>query len=152
MSRKLAREVAFKVVFSNNFQFEDEDNKEQLINNIIEDEELAALENSKNNGDEISNEDKKYIEQVTKGIAEKIDELDEKIKPYLKGWTMDRIGKTDLAILRLAVYEIFYREDIPYKVSINEAVELAKVFCDEGSPAFINGVLAGVVNSLSEEK
>ena len=81
-----------------------------------------------------------------------IGELDEKIKPYLKGWTMDRIGKTDLAILRLAVYEIFYRDDIPYKVSINEAVELAKSFCDDASPSFINGVLAGVVNSLSEEK
>ena len=65
---------------------------------------------------------------------------------------MDRIGKTDLAILRLAVYEIFYRDDIPYKVSINEAVELAKVFCDESSTAFINGVLAGVIGSLSEEK
>ena len=82
------------------------------------------------------------------GIAEKKDELDEKIKTYLKGWTMDRISKTDLAILRLAVYEMLYREDIPCKVSINEAIELAKAFCEETSPAFINGVLAGVVNSL----
>ncbi|MBQ8298794.1 MAG: transcription antitermination factor NusB [Clostridia bacterium] len=155
MSRKLAREVAFKIVFSNNFQFEEieeNENKNQLLNNIIADGELTASEDSKNNGDEISAEDKKYIEQVTQGVAEKLEELDEKIKPYLKGWTMDRIGKTDLAILRLAVYEIFYREDIPYKVSINEAVELAKIFCDESSPSFINGVLAGVVSSLSEEK
>lgn len=153
MSRKFAREIAFKIVFSNNFQFEEiEENKSQLLNNIITDGELTASEDSQKNGDEISAEDRKYIEQVTKGIAEKLVELDEKIKPYLKGWTMDRIGKTDLAILRLAVYEIFYRDDIPYKVSINEAVELAKVFCDESSPAFINGVLAGVIGSLSEEK
>lgn len=155
MSRKLAREIAFKIVFSNNFQFEEieeNEDKSQLLNNIISDGELTDSDNSKNNSDEISAEDKKYIEQVTKGIAEKLEELDEKIKPYLKGWTMDRIGKTDLAILRLAVYEIFYREDIPYKVSINEAVELAKVFCDDSSPAFINGVLAGIISTLSEEK
>lgn len=155
MSRKLAREIAFKIVFSNNFQFEEieeNENKGQLLNNIIEDVELTASDDSKNKVEEISAEDRKYIEQVTKGIAEKLEELDERIKPYLKGWTMDRIGKTDLAILRLAVYEIFYRDDIPYKVSINEAVELAKVFCDESSPAFINGVLAGVIGSLSEEK
>ena len=61
---------------------------------------------------------------------------------------MDRISKTDLAILRLAVYEILYRDDIPYKVSVNEAVELAKLFSDDSSPSFINGVLAGVINEL----
>lgn len=160
MSRKLAREIAFKIVFSNNFQFEDVETlntnetedlrKTQLLENLIEDR--TSEEDTKNVNDDISSEDKKYIAEVTQGIAEKIEELDEKIKPYLKGWTMDRIAKTDLAILRLAVYEIFYREDIPYKVSINEAVELAKAFCDDSSPAFINGVLAGVVGSISEEK
>lgn len=160
MSRKLAREIAFKIVFSNNFQFEDveinnvedaeEIRKAQLLENIISDK--NSEEDTKNVNDDISAEDKKYITEVTKGVAEKINELDEKIKPYLKGWTMDRIGKTDLAILRLAVYEIFYRDDIPYKVSINEAVELAKSFCDDSSPSFINGVLAGIINSLSEEK
>ena len=160
MSRKLAREIAFKIVFSNNFQFEDaeindlenteETRKAQLLENIIGDR--NSEEDTKNVNDDISAEDKKYITEVTEGVAEKIEELDEKIKPYLKGWTMDRIGKTDLAILRLAVYEIFYRDDIPYKVSINEAVELAKSFCDDSSPSFINGVLAGIINSLSEEK
>ena len=160
MSRKLAREIAFKIVFSNNFQFEDADindlenteetRKAQLLENIIGDR--NSEEDTKNVNDDISAEDKKYITEVTEGVAEKIEELDEKIKPYLKGWTMDRIGKTDLAILRLAVYEIFYRDDIPYKVSINEAVELAKSFCDDSSPSFINGVLAGIINSLSEEK
>lgn len=160
MSRKLAREIAFKIVFSNNFQFEDveslntneveETRKVQLLENLIEDR--TSEEDTKNVNDDISAEDKKYITEVTQGIAEKIEELDEKIKPYLKGWTMDRIAKTDLAILRLAVYEIFYRDDIPYKVSINEAVELAKAFCDDASPSFINGVLAGVVGSISEEK
>ncbi len=143
MSRKIAREVAFKIIFSNEFEFE-KDTLKELIENIISDVELVETTNK----NDISSEDKKYIEQVVSGIAEKRDELDEKIKTYLKGWTMDRISKTDLAILRLAVYEMLYREDIPCKVSINEAIELAKAFCEESSPSFINGVLAGVVNSL----
>ncbi|MBR3888132.1 MAG: transcription antitermination factor NusB [Clostridia bacterium] len=141
MSRKIAREVAFKIIFSNEFE---QDSLKELIENIVSDNELIETTNK----NDISSEDKKYIEQVVLGIAEKKEELDEKIKTYLKGWTMDRISKTDLAILRLAVYEMLYREDIPCKVSINEAVELAKAFCEETSPAFINGVLAGVVNSL----
>lgn len=153
MSRKLAREIAFKVVFSSNFQNGNED-CENLIDDLLHDKYLAEEKEIEENSikealQDISEEDKKYIEEVTTGILDKISELDEKIKTYLKGWTMDRIGKTDLAILRLAVYEILYREDIPYKVSINEAVELAKMFCDETSPAFINGLLAGIVNSLT---
>ena len=63
---------------------------------------------------------------------------------------MERISKTDLAILRLATYEILYRDDIPFKVSVNEAVELAKSFSDDSSPSFINGVLAGVINGLEK--
>ena len=139
MSRKIAREVAFKIIFSNEFE---QDSLKELIENIISDSELVETTNK----NDISSEDKKYIEQVVLGIAEKKDELDEKIKTYLKGWTMDRISKTDLAILRLAVYEMLYREDIPCKVSINEAVELAKRYSSDHGPSFVNGVLAKVAN------
>ena len=97
---------------------------------------------------EITQEDKGYINDIVQGVMAKKEELDEKIRKYLKGWTMDRISKTDLAILRLAIYEITYRDDIPYKVSVNEAVELAKTFSDSTSSSFINGVLAGVVTEL----
>ena len=135
MSRKVARELSFKVIFSFNFQSEDEE-IESLINN---------LENETN---DITKEDKEYIKDIVTGIIEHKDKLDETIKKYLKEWTMARISKTDLAILRLATFEILYREDIPYKVSINEAVELAKMFSDDSSPSFINGVLAGVVSGL----
>ena len=135
MSRKVARELSFKVIFSINFQSEDEE-IESLINNL------------ENETDDITKEDKEYIKEIVTGIKENKDKLDDEIKKYLKEWTMDRISKTDLAILRLAVYEIMYREDIPYKVSVNEAVELAKSFSDDSSPSFINGVLAGVINSL----
>lgn len=135
MSRKIARELSFKVIFSFNFQNENEE-IESLINN---------LENETN---DITNEDKEYIREIISGIIQNKEKLDDIIKKYLKEWTMDRISKTDLAILRLAVYEILYRDDIPYKVSVNEAVELAKLFSDDSSPSFINGVLAGVINEL----
>lgn len=163
MSRKLAREIAFKIVFSSNFKFEDElENPIQeeenyktvggeLLDNIVADKELIFQEDQTDGNDEVTEEDRKYISQVTRGIEENIEKLDEIIKPFLKGWTMERIGKTDLAILRLAVYEIIFRDDIPYKVSINEAVELAKIFCEDNSPSFINGVLAGVISSLDNK-
>lgn len=135
MSRKIARELAFKVIFSVDFQHENEDVEKLIMN--LEDETK-----------EITQEDKEYINDIVQGVIAKKEELDEKIRKYLKGWTMDRISKTDLAILRLAIYEITYRGDIPYKVSVNEAVELAKTFSDSTSSSFINGVLAGVVTEL----
>lgn len=135
MSRKIARELAFKVIFSVDFQHENEDVEKLIMN--LEDETK-----------EITQEDKGYINDIVQGVIAKKEELDEKIRKYLKGWTMDRISKTDLAILRLAIYEITYRDDIPYKVSVNEAVELAKTFSDSTSSSFINGVLAGVVTEL----
>ena len=135
MSRKIARELAFKVIFSVDFQHENEDVEKLIMN--LEDETK-----------EITQEDKGHINDIVQGVIAKNEELDEKIRKYLKGWTMDRISKTDLAILRLAIYEITYREDIPYKVSVNEAVELAKTFSDSTSSSFINGVLAGVVTEL----
>ena len=137
MSRKVARELSFKVIFSFNFQSESE-SIETLINN---------LESETN---DITKDDKEYIKEIVKGIIENKDMLDETIKKYLKEWTMDRISKTDLAILRLAIFEILYRDDIPYKVSVNEAVELAKCFSEDSSPSFINGVLAGVISGNKE--
>lgn len=135
MSRKIARELVFKVIFSMNFQHENEE-LENLILNL------------KNETNDITKEDSEYIKDIVWGVTEKKELLDEKIKKYLKSWTMDRINKTDLAILRLATYEILYREDIPYKVSVNEAVELAKMFSEQTSSSFINGVLAGIVSEL----
>ena len=156
MSRKIAREVAFKVIFSNQFQEGNEDLLHHLVDTLANDVELSSkLEESHEakpvTPEELSEEDKIYIEEVCTGVAQNVATLDDKIQANLKGWKMERIGKTDLAILRLAIYEMLYREDIPYKVSINEAVELAKVFCEESSPSFINGVLGAIVSSLSEE-
>ncbi len=136
MSRKVAREVAFKTIFSLNFQGE-EVNPEEIIKSEIQEAGQKL---------DISKTDMTYIQEVCHGVFEKVNELDEKINNSLKSWKMERISKTDLAILRLAIYEILYRSDIPHKVSVNEAVELAKAFSDASSPSFINGVLASIIN------
>ena len=137
MSRKVAREVAFKVIFSYDFQGEDTGFPE-------------LMEELKKEHTDLSAEDDIYIKAVIEGVKDNKDKLDQVIQKYLKGWTMERISKTDLAILRLATFEILYREDIPYKVSVNEAVELAKTFSDDSSSSFINGVLAGVIQEIEK--
>ncbi len=136
MSRKIAREVAFKIIFETSFQGDEKISK--LMNELLENAEEKY---------EVNSEDDKYIQEITEGVKEKEAKLDEEIKKHLKGWTMERLNKVDVAILRLAIYEILYRDDIPYKVSVNEAIELAKVFSEESSPSFVNGVLAEVINN-----
>ena len=141
MSRKVARELAFKIIFAGNFQNEE----------IIPEDAITALLKENEQVEEINKEDMEYIKEISHGVYSNIKLIDEKIEKHLKGWTMDRICKTDLAILRLAIYEILYRDDIPDKVSVNEAVELAKAFSEESSSAFINGVLAGILNKKTED-
>ena len=92
-----------------------------------------------------SNKDKVYIMSKVKGISDNLKTIDESIEKNSNGWKLNRIGKAELAILRVAVYEILYDSDIPDKVAINEAVELAKEYADPKSAAFINGVLSGLV-------
>ena len=87
-------------------------------------------------------EEAAYIRGRFHKIEEKIEELDKMLNEASKGWKVNRMSKVDLAIMRLAVYEMKMDEDIPVKVAINEAVELAKKFGGDDSPAFVNGVLA----------
>ena len=142
MSRKLAREVAFKLIFETFFQKEEEVEKlEKLL--------WADEENDKSG---ITEEDDKYIKEITSGVVDKKTELDAQITKYLKeGWTLERLSKIDVSILLLSTYEILYRDDIPYKVSVNEAVEIAKIFSDEASPSFINGVLAEIISTKNKD-
>ena len=83
-----------------------------------------------------------YINSKSKGILEHIDEIDALINEKSTGWKTSRMAKVDLSIIRIAVYEIKYEDDIPFKVSVNEAVELAKKYGADESPAFVNGILA----------
>ena len=89
--------------------------------------------------------DEAYIQGKLDRILEKLSEIDELISTTAKGWTIDRMGKVELTIIRLAVYEIKFDEKIPDSVAINEAVELAKKFGQEESSGFVNGVLARFV-------
>ena len=94
---------------------------------------------------EQSPEDLEYISSKVKAIQEKLPEIDGIIENVSQGWSIKRLGKAELAILRLAVYEIRFDDDIPDKVAVNEAVELAKEYSDEKAASFINGVLSGVL-------
>ena len=128
MTRRQLRENVFKMLFSVEFH-DDKELPEQLI--LFEDE----LE-------PISEDEKIYMTNKYKDIYAHIEELDAAINEVSKGWKTIRMGKVDLTLIRLAVYEIRFEEEIPVKVSINEAVELAKKYGTDDSPAFVNGILA----------
>ncbi|CEN76629.1 MAG: transcription antitermination factor NusB [Paraclostridium sordellii] len=109
----------------------------------------ADVELNENQLDEII--DRKYLNEMVKNFELNKSTIDELISKYAKNWTINRMAKVDLAILRLAVCEILYVPNIPTKVSINEAIELAKLYCDDKSPKFINGILGSVVNEIGEK-
>lgn len=90
----------------------------------------------------IEEKDKIYIENKYMEIVSKLEEIDASINKIAEGWKTNRMGKVDLTIIRLAQYEMKYDEDVPVNVAINEAVELAKKFGQDESPAFVNGILA----------
>ncbi|NLP46602.1 MAG: transcription antitermination factor NusB [Epulopiscium sp.] len=133
MSRRLAREEVFKLVFQIDFVQNSDEKREQI--------ELYFSQNPK-----LEKLDTRFIIEEVEGIQSYQKQIDAILEQYAEGWKISRMGKVDLAILRLAVYEIFYALDIPIRVSINEAVELAKKFGEESSPAFVNGVLGKIVS------
>jgi len=91
-----------------------------------------------------------FASQLFMGICEHLDDIDKVIGKHSDHWKIGRIGKVELAILRLALYEILHRQDIPLKVAINEAIELAKGFGDENSRAFVNGILDAVARAVDQ--
>ena len=132
MSRKKARDNAFKCIYE--LEFDNEKNVERIL-------EFCYEEN------ESKEDEKKYIDVVVNGVKENLESIDRIILSKLKNWSMERIAKIDLAILRLAIYEIMYMDDIPVKVTANEAVELAKLYGNNDSKSFVNGVIAKVIES-----
>ncbi len=129
MKRSELREQIFKLLFRVEFNsMEEMSEQEQLF---IE-----------NDDKEMSEADADYITGKYEKIAEKLSEIDEMINKETTGWDTTRIAKVDLAIIRLAIYEIKYDETVPTGVAINEAVELAKKYGQDQSQAFVNGVLA----------
>ena len=112
------------------------------IANAIEKKEVEDIKSSVKGINEQFEKKKEYISNKFHNIVEKIDEIDAAINEVSEGWKTRRMGKVDLTLIRLAVYEMKYEDDIPVKVAINEAVELAKQYGTDESPAFVNGVLA----------
>lgn len=87
-----------------------------------------------------------YLETLVSGVIEHQAEIDQKIKENLKKWSISRIAKTDLIIMRIAIYEMLYEEKTPNIVALNEALELTKIYSDDQSRKFVNGVLSNIVN------
>ena len=97
------------------------------------------------NWEEITDEERTKLVERTMAMIDKLPELDALISEHSDGWSLNRMAKVDLTLIRLALYEIKFDEEIPVGVAINEAVELAKQYGGENSPGFINGVLAKLV-------
>lgn len=129
MTRKQEREQAFCLIFEKCFREETCDEVLELAKDI-RDFELTD-----------------YIKNVFMGVYQNLEFIDGVISKYLDKWTIDRISKTDLSLLRLAVYEMKFCDDIPESVTVNEAVELAKNYSGEKGPTYINGVLGNILRS-----
>ena len=134
MNRSSIRENAFKLIYS--LEIQNADNLEEQIELFFESNNIKE------------EEAKKYITDVVLGIDKNKEQILNDIEQNLKEeWKLSRISKMDLAILKLAIYEIKYNE-IPYKVAINEAVELAKKYGEDKSKNFVNGILASIVKEM----
>lgn len=138
MTRKRTRENLYIMLFQTDFH-KQEDRMEQA------DIYLEGLEDA-----DATKKAKGELRARFESVLEHIEEIDKKIEEKANGWTLPRLAKADLTVMRLAIFEILFDEEVPNKVAINEAVELAKVYGGDKSSGFVNGVLASVVKELSE--
>lgn len=130
MQRSAMRELAFKLIYEIEIQKDVEDDNLELFfeNNNIEVEEVQD-----------------YLKEISEGIKLHKEEINELIVHNLKkNWSLNRISKINLSLIKIAIFEMLYL-DLPYKIAINEVVELAKKYADDQAPVFINGILASVV-------
>ena len=133
-TRSEARDAAFTLVFQLSFHTDDME--------VIFDELLQAHPESEQNLG--------CIRAVVEGVNENNDEFEEIISKHLKsGWTISRISRVSVAVMKMAIYEMKFMDDVPPKVAINEAVELAKRYGDDGDPTFVNGLLGSVYKEMA---
>lgn len=160
-----SREYTMKLIYQTSITKEDVDNLDLLVDEFVDNNaeyilnryEELRLQNS--NNPELSLEgvdideaiDKDYIKNICLTIEENNEMINSLINSNAKNWSVDRIAKVDLAILKLAIAEIIAIDDIPQKVSVNEAIELAKIYCDDKSPKFINGILGSVISEIESK-
>ncbi len=131
MIRSEAREKAFIIIFQKSI------NDEPIDTLITMSEESDGIKVNQ------------FATDLINGVYNNIDDIDKNIEKNLRDWTMGRISKTALAVLRLAAYEVLYSDDTPDGVAANEAVELAKKYCGDDEPAFINGIIGSIIKSKS---
>ena len=130
MGRRQTREAAVKILFQ--FEFQKDSREEQLEYFLNDEEQMKSVE-------------KDYLGDVVRGVCENTDMLNSLISDNMKeSWSLERIAKIDLCILRVCLYEYKITGEIPLKIAANEAVELAKKYGDDSSPGFVNGLLGGV--------
>ena len=160
-----SREYTMKLIYQTSITKEDVDNLDLLVDEFVDNNaeyilnryEELRLQHS--NNPELSLEgvdideaiDKDYIKNICLTIEENNEMINSLINSNAKNWSVDRIAKVDLAILKLAIAEIIAIDNIPQKVSVNEAIELAKIYCDDKSPKFINGILGSVISDIESK-
>lgn len=130
ITRRTARESAVKLVFAHSIN--NEENAEEFYTLAVAEHEIAAND---------------FTRSLFFGVLENKEKIDEAISAHASGWKMSRISKMSLAIMRVCTYELLFT-DVPKEIAINEAVEIAKAYDNDGAPAFINGIL----NSVSKAK
>lgn len=128
MKRRTAREKALQALFQYDLG---QAEPLEAIRNVVQTEEIDP-----------------FLQKLVLGTVEHVEEIDATLRKHLEKWTLERVAAVDRAILRLAVYEMTYEEDIPTSVSLNEAIELAKKFSDSQANRFINGVLSKVLQTI----
>ncbi|MCC6094863.1 MAG: transcription antitermination factor NusB [Eubacterium sp.] len=166
MIRTQLRETIFRLLFMNQFNGKEE-MKEQVTLYLDEmraglvEMPFASYENKEEerennpafaNAEDVTQEDEKYIREKLEKILDRIPEIDERLNEASRNWKTTRMGKVDLSVLRLAVYELLYDESVPTGVAIDEAVEIAKHYGGDESGAFVNGVLGHIARDLPDAK
>lgn len=137
MTRSEVREHIFRILFSVEFCERDE----------FKDQADLYFQGHAHIGEK---KQKEILDKIIH-LIDHLDELDQEIAKHARAWNLSRLGKAELSILRLAVYEILFDEEVPKKVAINEAVELAKKYCNEKAAPFINGILGKIGTNEDEE-
>lgn len=131
MSRRVAREVALKTIFQLDFGGD----REQAFLNMLEEEPLEQR-------------DQEFAKNLIDGVTSRQGQIDDIIRDFAVDWKLERVARVERTILRMALYELLWVEDIPPNVTVNEAVELAKVYSSPEAGRFVNGILGNVLNHL----
>ncbi len=144
MSRKAAREVAVHIVYDYGFSNEIGD---ESLQHFLSDEFAESVFDDTDIYSKAGKEQHEYIKAVVNGVSEKKEEIDEEIRKYSVGWNINRISRIAIAIMRVAIYETKYIDEVSERIAINEAVEIAKKYDTAETVSFINGILGSVVRA-----